>query len=87
MKNQTYKYHLLIRSFIALPILKKGIFFDGTATTAPFFGFLAILASLFLTSNTPKPRNSTLSFLLKAKLRVLKNTLIIYLHLFDTIQY
>ena len=33
-----------------LPILKYGTFLAGTATAAPFFGFLAIRASLFLTS-------------------------------------
>ena len=54
------------------------MFFDGTATTSPFLGFLAMRASLILTSKTPNPRNSILSPLVNAKLRVLKKYLQFY---------
>ena len=66
-----------MRSFISLPILKKGTFLAGTATASPFLGFLAILASLCFTSKTPKPRSSTRSPLEIASLIVSKKTLTI----------
>src|ERR1035441_4565293 len=45
----------------SLPGLKKGIFFGGTSTRAPVFGFRPMRPRLWRVWNRPNPRISTLS--------------------------
>ncbi len=49
---------LFTLSFINFPTLKTTTFLAGTKASSPVRGFLAFLAALFLTSNTPKSLNS-----------------------------